>query len=136
MKLCSDMDSVMIFSVAYTQQTSLYYFRRIYTMWFLPHLFCRHDIPSKKFLVPNKFTWQIAWETAINNGLKLCRKRDLSAYCDVGLFLLYFFNLSCFDQLILCELVSNFESFWHVPIWALPILGTHQYALDTTLIIL
>ena len=27
-----------------TQRASLYYFRRIYTMWLLPHLFCCHDL--------------------------------------------------------------------------------------------
>ena len=27
-----------------TQWASLYYFRRIYTMWLLPHLFCCHDL--------------------------------------------------------------------------------------------
>ena len=35
-----------------TQRASLYYFRRIYTMWFLPHLFCHPDLfISQKFCV-------------------------------------------------------------------------------------
>ena len=33
----------MIFSAAY-QHATLYYFRRIYAIWFLWHLFCRHDL--------------------------------------------------------------------------------------------
>ena len=34
-----------------TQRANLYYFRRVYTMWFLRHLFCRHDL----------FTFQKFW---------------------------------------------------------------------------
>ena len=46
-----------------TEQASLFYFGRIFTMWFLPHLFCRHNLFTSQifwsclniFLVPNEY---------------------------------------------------------------------------------
>ena len=66
-----------------TQRTSLYYFRRINTMWFLPHLFCRHDLFTKNFVQyifsSKQVCMTIIQETAINNGQKFCTKRELFA---------------------------------------------------------
>ena len=50
-----------------TQQASLYYFRKTYSMWVLPHLFGHHDLFTFQkfcaciddtFLVPKESTWQ------------------------------------------------------------------------------
>ena len=60
-------EAVIVFQLFFlqpTQRASSYYFRRIYRMWFLSHLFCRHDLFTFQifcaclddtFLVPNEF---------------------------------------------------------------------------------
>ena len=64
-----------------TKRASLYYFRGICAMWFLPHLFCCHDLFTFLFTIFSSYRVHllIARETAINNGLKFCMRRDLYA---------------------------------------------------------
>ena len=59
-------EAVIVFQLFFlqlTQRASSYYFRRIYRMWFLSHLFCCHDLFTFQifcaclddtFLVPNE----------------------------------------------------------------------------------
>ena len=80
---------------------SLYYFRWVYTMWFLPHLFCRHELfTSQKKRMRRRYISSsqrvcvtIAEETARNNGMKFCTRRHLSADRYENSFLLSFFQL-------------------------------------------
>ena len=49
------MQAVIVFQCFFCSLPSklVYYFRRIYTMWFLPHLFCHHDL----FTFQKFFAW-------------------------------------------------------------------------------
>ena len=62
--LCIEAVTVFqLFFLQPTQRASSYYFRKIYRIWFLSHLFCRHDLftfqifcacVEDTFLVPNE----------------------------------------------------------------------------------
>ena len=88
------------FFVQPTQRVSLYYFRRIYTAWFLPPLFCRHDLFTLSF-------WQ----------------REIYLHIDKWICFSYFsLNLVCFEHTDFLPVISWFWKLY-VPIWALPILA-------------
>ena len=127
-----------------TQQASLYCFRKIYKMWFLPHLFCCHDLFTfQKFctcvddtsLVPKKSTWQLlerqqeimAWSSSLQEERFICRliSRFISLiFYQFQLLWTYWVFTSYFVILkIFC--MSLFE---HSQFWA----PTHFPKLDTT----
>ena len=87
------MQAVILFQWFFLQPTqwaSLYYFRKIYTMWFLLHLFFRHDLftfpnfcgcVDDTFLVPNESAWQslerqreiMVWSSSLFEERFICR---------------------------------------------------------------
>ena len=68
------------FFLQLTQRASLYYFRRLFTMWFLSHLFYPHELLRMLRLYIFSSWWlrmKIAEEIARNNDMKVCTKRYL-----------------------------------------------------------
>ena len=72
----------------------------------------------------------IAKVTVKNNGLKFYTKRFICRSISrfIPLIFFFFFNISCFEHMSLHQSFHDSENFLHVPIWALPILGTQLFS--------
>ena len=111
------MQAVIVFQWFFLQSTqwvSLYYFRKMYTMWFLQHLFCCHNLLTFKkfckcvdhtFLVPNEAAWQslerqqgiIVWSSSLYKEINL----QIDKYFSI--------NFSCFEHV---EFLRAILWFW------------------------
>ena len=126
--LCSN-----VFFLQPTQRASLYYFRKIYTMWFLPHVFCHHDLFTlqkfcacidKTFLVPNKSTWQssekpdglMAWTSSLQEERFIWRliNRFISLIFYQLQLLWRYWVFTCYSMIleILCMSLFGRFQFW------------------------
>ena len=116
-----------------TQWTSLYYFMRIHTMWFLPHFFSRCDLFTfKKFCRSLRWSifsslqapWQLLerqWKIMVWNSAARKIYLQIDMY-----FSLFPFSFSCFEHIECLPVISWFWKFY-VPIWALPVFSAHLF---------
>ena len=102
-------------------------------MWFLPHLFCHHDLftfqkfcacVDETFLVPNKYTWQslerqqeiMAWNYSLQEDRFICKLRSrliFLIFCQLQLGWTYWVFTSYFMILkILCMSLFGCFRFW------------------------
>ena len=72
----------------------------------------------------------ILGDKARNNGLKFCSvQREIYLQISKWVYFSYFLSTSvALNMSSLYQLFHDFENFLHVPIWALPILGTHLFS--------
>ena len=100
-----------------TQRASLYYFKRMYVMRFLPHLFCRHDsftlqkicgCVDDTFLVPNESHDNHCRDSEKN--LQFCTKRDLFSN-RLDLFLIFLSTTAALNKLNYYQIFRDIENF-------------------------
>ena len=115
-----------------TQQASLYYFKKIYTMWFLLHLFRYHDLfcvcADDTVLVLNESNdnfWRDGakqWSEVLHTTRFICMS--------ISRFISFIFLSTSIALIIfsLYQLFPDFENIVSLPILALPILDAYPFS--------